>query len=126
MKRGQCTLKFRFFVEVSTFRIKKVQKQPPEVFLEISQNPQENTCARVSILIKLRAWGKTLRYFLVFGLSTGKYGPEKTPYLDTFHAVEIFQKALFCNSTATQIWYKTPFELHKRSVFEEVSHFVKV
>ena len=39
-------------------------------------------------------------YFLVFGLNTeiysiisifspntGKYGPEKTPYLDTFHAV---------------------------------------
>ena len=28
-------------------------------------------------------------YFPVFGLNTGKYGPEKTPYLDTFHAVEI-------------------------------------
>ena len=26
-------------------------------------------------------------YFPVFGLHTGKYGPEKTPYLDTFHAV---------------------------------------
>ena len=26
-------------------------------------------------------------YFPVFGLSTGKYRPEKTPYLDTFHAV---------------------------------------
>ena len=25
--------------------------------------------------------------FLVFGLNTGKYGPEKAPYLDTFHAV---------------------------------------
>ena len=25
--------------------------------------------------------------FLVFGLNTGKYSPEKTPYLDTFHAV---------------------------------------
>ena len=27
-------------------------------------------------------------YFPVFGLSTGKYRPEKTPYLDTFHAVQ--------------------------------------
>ena len=27
------------------------------------------------------------RYFPVFELNTGKYGPEKTPYLDTFHAV---------------------------------------
>ena len=28
-------------------------------------------------------------YFLVFGLNTGRYGPEKTPYLDTFHAVPL-------------------------------------
>ena len=33
-------------------------------------------------------------YFPVFGLNTevpntGKYGPEKTPYLDTFHAVNV-------------------------------------
>ena len=27
----------------------------PEVFLDISQNSQENTCARVSFLIKLQA-----------------------------------------------------------------------
>ena len=38
----------------------KWQKQPPEmfckkVFLQISQNSQENTCARVSFLIKLQA-----------------------------------------------------------------------
>ena len=26
-------------------------------------------------------------YFPVFRLNTGKYGPEKTPYLDTFHVV---------------------------------------
>ena len=32
-------------------------------------------------------------YFPVFGLNTGKYGPEKTPYLNTFHAV-IGQKDL--------------------------------
>ena len=28
-----------------------------------------------------------LVYFPVFGPNTGKYGPEITPYLDTFHAV---------------------------------------
>ena len=27
-------------------------------------------------------------YFPVFGLNTGKYGPERTPYLNTFHAVK--------------------------------------
>ena len=26
-------------------------------------------------------------YFPIFGLNTGKYEPEKTPYLDTFHVV---------------------------------------
>ena len=26
-------------------------------------------------------------YFPVFGLNIGKYGPEKFPYFDTFHAV---------------------------------------
>ena len=26
-------------------------------------------------------------YFPVFGLNTGKYGQEETPYLDTFHEV---------------------------------------
>ena len=26
-------------------------------------------------------------YFSVFGLNTGKYGPELTPYFDTFHAL---------------------------------------
>ena len=26
-------------------------------------------------------------YFPVFGLNTGKYGPEIAPYWDTFHAV---------------------------------------
>ena len=28
-------------------------------------------------------------YFCVFGLNTGKYGPERFPYLDTFHAVQV-------------------------------------
>ena len=32
-----------------------MQNQPQEVFLEILQNPQENTFARVSFLINLQA-----------------------------------------------------------------------
>ena len=32
-----------------------------KVFLGISQNSQENTCARVSFLIKLQAWGLRMR-----------------------------------------------------------------
>ena len=30
-----------------------------------------------------------VRIFFVFGLNTGKWGPEKTPYLDTFYAVKV-------------------------------------
>ena len=32
------------------------------------------------------AW-KVSKYGVFFGPNTGKYGPERTPYLDTFHAV---------------------------------------
>ena len=28
-------------------------------------------------------------YFRVFNPNTGKYGPEITPYVDTFHAVKV-------------------------------------
>ena len=30
-------------------------------------------------------------YFPVFGQDTGEYGPEETPYWDTFHAVNLFK-----------------------------------
>ena len=29
-------------------------------------------------------------YFPAFGLNTGKYGPGKTPYLNTFHTVSVY------------------------------------
>ena len=35
-------------------------------------------------------------YFPIFSQSTGKYGPEKTSYLDTFHAVWISQMISNC------------------------------
>ena len=31
-------------------------------------------------------------YFPVFGLNTGRYGPEITPYFDTFHAVSVIRQ----------------------------------
>ena len=31
-------------------------------------------------------------YIPVFGPNTGKYGPEKTPYVDNFHAVWVCQE----------------------------------
>ena len=45
-----------------------------------------------SFLIKLQVYGLSLisgPYFPVLGLNTGKYRSEKTPHLDTFHAVKV-------------------------------------
>ena len=48
-------------------------------------------------------------YFPVFGVNTeslriqskyGKYGPEKTPYLDTFHAVLAHQTQQSCSNVS--------------------------
>ena len=33
-------------------------------------------------------FNKVALYLSVFSPNAGKYGPEKTPYLDTFHAVK--------------------------------------
>ena len=49
-------------------------------------------------------------YFLVFGLNGRKYRSEKTPYLDTFHAVNIIYVIWYNISNITSImwyiWYK--------------------
>ena len=39
-----------------------------KAFLEISQNSQENTCTRISFLIKLQAWDQSLFFNKVIGL----------------------------------------------------------
>ena len=41
-------------------------------------------------------------HFPVFGLNTGKYGPKKTPYLDTFHAESNQNKDLALKRAAPQ------------------------
>ena len=67
------------------------------------------TVFRTQIVWKVPKYGVfSGPYFPVFGLNTGKYGPEKTPYLDTFHAIRVYNSAnisildnqMFCiNST---------------------------
>ena len=42
----------------------------------------------MKLLNKFTAW-KVSKYEVFSGPNTGKHGPEKTPYLDTFHAVII-------------------------------------
>ena len=52
---------FQYKISHTQYLRRASKKQPPEVFcekgvlLEISQNSQENTCARVFFLIKLQA-----------------------------------------------------------------------
>ena len=59
----QVTLVFAFIfwkkLSSHTFKAssEEAPKQPSEVFLRILQNSQENTCVRVSFLIKSQAWG---------------------------------------------------------------------
>ena len=75
------------------------------VFLEISQNSQENTCARVSVLIKLQASGlhfiKIETLGQVFSVNFAKF--LRTPFLkknlrgtaQTFRIEQLFVKTIF-------------------------------
>ena len=62
--------------------------------------------ASINILSRHTAWKVSKYgifsgpYFPVFSQKTAKYGPEKTPYLDTFHAVRAVSSSIFnknCN-----------------------------
>ena len=56
-----CNGKLQFLCSVEPGIIRKSLKVfCKKVFLEISQNSQENTCVRVSFLIKLQAQGQQL------------------------------------------------------------------
>ena len=45
-------------------------------------------------------------YFPVFGLNTGTYGPEKTPYLGTFEKV-LMKERIYFRGRELQIWGST-------------------
>ena len=44
-------------------------------------------------------------YFPAFGLNTGKYGPEITPHLDTFHALLFANLRMKVSSISKEIWH---------------------
>ena len=68
----------------------------------------------------------TVRYS-VFSPNAGKYGPEKTPYLDTFHAVHViglltltvaeFIDLIFLSDTVDQLPIFTSLLFTKLSIF---------
>ena len=55
--------------------------------------------AKKCVLFMITTWKESKygvfcgSYFPAFGLNTGKHKPEKTPYLNTFHAVDASAKA---------------------------------
>ena len=52
-----------------------------KVFLEILQNSQENTCAKVSFLIKLQAWGNFIKKETLAQLFSSEFGEiSKNPF----------------------------------------------
>ena len=76
---------------------------------DIKEKFDTNFELKLHWIIPFTAW-KVFKYGVfsgpyspIFGLNTGKYGPEKTPYFDTFHALiagihveqDIFQKTSY-------------------------------
>ena len=56
-------------------------------------------------LENLREKCPTVEYLSVFSPNAGKYGPEKTAYLDTFHAV----LSLSVNLIGLYLWHHSEF-----------------
>ena len=73
--------KSRLFMHVKQWRYRSSQWRcsVKKLFLEISQNSQENSCARVSFLIKLQPWGKKRLWHRCFPLNFSKF--LRTPLL---------------------------------------------
>ena len=70
-----------------------------KVLLEIVQNSQENTCTRVSFLIKLLAWGQSLFFDKVAGL--------RPATLSKKHLAQVFS-CEFCGISKNAFSYRTP------------------
>ena len=67
------------------------------------------------------------RYFPVFSPNTVKYGPEMTPYLGTFHAVNVFKNMDSICSVYPRIWTTEAYPgHHDLLVYVIKNEFVKV
>ena len=75
-----------------------------KVFLEISENSQENACARVSFLIKLQP-----SYFPVFGLNTEIYGVNLSEY-KKIRDLQLYLKR--DSGTGVFLWILRNFQEH--------------
>ena len=85
-----------------------VRKSHPEVFckkvfLEISQNSQESTCARASFLIKLQAFSISHGGFLMFSGGTEK----ACNFIKKGTLAQVFS-CKFCKISKNTLFYRTP------------------
>ena len=79
----------------STYFPEKKSQPPTAINEAVVQNTWQELIAfrkRFHCVKSIKIWSFSGRCFPVFGLNIWKYGPEKTPYLDTFHAVFAAQK----------------------------------
>ena len=76
-----------------------------KVFLKISQNSQENTCARVSLLIKFQVWG----LYRCFPVNFAKFSG--TPFFDSLKAATLLKKRFWhrCFLVNFTKFLRTPF-----------------
>ena len=85
-----------------------------KVFLEISQNSQENTYTRVSFLIKLQAWGQNLFFNKVAGLRPATLLIKVSGTGDFLWILWNFQKHIFLqNASGSCFWTFIAYVSHQ-------------
>ena len=99
-----------FLLEILLIKTKTVvwMCSVEKVFLEISQNSQENTCAKVSLLIKLQACNLIKKETLtqVFFMNFAKF--LRTPnFIKKETLVQVFS-CDFCEYSKNTFFYRTP------------------
>ena len=68
---------------------------------------------------KLSKYGViSVPYFTVFSPNAGKYGPEITPYLDTFHAVHLASQNYFLILQLLHLLHITSSDIHSGNIVE--------
>ena len=103
-----------------------------KVFLEISQNSQENTCARVSFLIKLQTWGcfwmeDILNLYKKNEISELTFSYKKVEFSKLKQVISMTQH--FCVEVWSSMvsilnvkWYNIYVQTTELSQFHRVSH----
>ena len=66
----------------------------------------------------------SFQYLSVFSPNTGKYGPEITPYLDSFHAMSITMKVIKCHTA--ELLKDTMISFFGKKILYSLSSFYSI